>query len=137
MSTILIGVTILYLLVNLYYFIINKSFKQSYFSSTLFYKLFFVLLSITFGFALLYYFLGFNEDLLTISDYTGDPVERTFSNYLYFSGVTILSVGYGDLVPVGTARFFALIEASLGFLLPTAYFMKALSSSSDGDANDD
>ncbi|MFC3041574.1 ion channel [Virgibacillus xinjiangensis] len=43
--------------------------------------------------------------------------------------VTILSVGYGDLVPVGPARLFALLEAGIGLLLPSAYFMKAISSS--------
>ncbi|MDG5472219.1 potassium channel family protein [Jeotgalibacillus sp. ET6] len=130
-SSILITITIVYLLITLYYFFTNKSFKDSYFSPVLFYKLFFVLLSLTLGFGLLYYLLSFNEQLLSINDPNGDPVEKTFGNFLYFSGVTILSVGYGDMVPVGPARFFALIEASLGLLLPTAYFMKALNSSKD------
>jgi len=130
-STILIGIIVVFLLVNLFYFVTNRTFTFSYFSSTFFYKLFFVLLSITFGFALLYYLLSFNEDLLTLSDPTGDPVEKTFSNALYFSGVTILSIGYGDIVPVGSARFFALLQASLGILVPAAYFMKAMSSSEE------
>ncbi|KIL50954.1 potassium channel family protein [Jeotgalibacillus campisalis] len=130
-STLLIGITIVYLLITLYYFFTNKSFTHSYFSPVLFYKLFFVLLSLTVGFGLLYYLLSINEQILSINDPNGDPVERTFANYLYFSGVTILAVGYGDMVPVGAARFFSLIQASLGLLLPTAYFMKALSSSKD------
>lgn len=135
-STVLMGLTIIYLLVNLYYFFANKTFKHSYFNPTLFYKLFFVMLSLTLGFALLYYLLSFNEELLSISDPSGDPVERTFSNFLYFSGVTILSVGYGDMVPVGSARFFSLIQASLGLLMPTAYFMKALGSSEEKSVSD-
>lgn len=32
----------------------------------------------------------------------------------------LLSVGYGDLVLDGKARFFALLQAANGFLLPTA-----------------
>ncbi|MGE7979836.1 potassium channel family protein [Psychrobacillus sp. NPDC093200] len=50
---------------------------------------------------------------------------------IYFSGVTILSVGYGDLVPVGKARFFALIQAAIGLLLPTAFFIRALGEKED------
>ncbi len=126
-STILIGITILFIATNLYYFFTHKSYKKSYFDSAMFYKLFFVLLGVTLGFAVLYYVLSFNEVVLRINDPTGEPAEHTFLTMLYFSGVTILSVGYGDLVPVGSTRFFALIQAGLGLLLPAAYFMKALS----------
>lgn len=99
----------------------------------LFLKLFFVMVGITFGFAVLYYLLSSNEVILRISDKTGDQAPEDFLTFLYFSGVTMLSVGYGDLIPVGSARFFALIQASLGLLLPTAYFMKAMNSSSEGE----
>jgi len=131
-STILIGLTIVYLLANLYYFFTNKTYKKSYANSALFYKLFFVLLSITFGFAVLYYLLSFDEVILKIPDSTGTQ-GKDFFTYLYFSGVTILSVGYGDVIPVGSARFFSLIQASIGLLLPTAYFMKAMNSSNEED----
>jgi potassium channel LctB len=130
-STILICLTILYLLANLYYFFTNKTYKKSYANSALFYKLFFVLLSITFGFAVLYYLLSFDEVILKIPDSTGTQGKDDFFTYLYFSGVTILSVGYGDVVPVGSARFFSLLQASIGLLLPTAYFMKAMNGSND------
>lgn len=133
LSGILIGITIIFMIVNLYYFFNNKSFKNSYFSSILFYKLFFVLLGFTIGFACLYYLLSLNGVVLKVNDPTGDVADVTFLDSLYFSGVTILSVGYGDLVPVGSARFFSLIEASIGLLLPTAYFMKALTSSGEKD----
>ncbi|MGD6830796.1 ion channel [Sutcliffiella halmapala] len=129
-STILIGLTIVFLLANLYYFFTNKTYKKSYANSALFYKLFFVLLSITIGFAVLYYLLSFDEVILKIPDSTGTQ-GKDFFTYLYFSGVTILSVGYGDVVPVGSARFFSLIQASIGLLLPTAYFMKAMNSSNE------
>jgi hypothetical protein len=37
---------------------------------------------------------------------------------LYFSAVTITTVGYGDVVPLtGAARFFAAFEATLGIIL--------------------
>ncbi|RNA66616.1 ion channel [Alteribacter keqinensis] len=134
-SIILIGMTILFILANLYYFFTSKSYKKSYFDPAMFYKLFFVLLGVTFGFAVLYYILSFNEVVLRVNDPTGEAAEHTFLNMLYFSGVTILSVGYGDFVPVGSTRLFSLIQAALGLLLPAAYFMKAFSSGSNGENN--
>ncbi|MFC0015770.1 MULTISPECIES: potassium channel family protein [Allobacillus] len=126
MTTILIVTASLVVVVNLFYFFTNKSYNKSYFHLALFLKLFFVLAVLTVAFALLYYAIGLERVSLRHSDSNGDPVEPTFWNMLYYSGVTMLSVGYGDYVPVGISRFFSLIQASLGFLLPTAYFLTAL-----------
>lgn len=131
-SIVTIG-TIIFILVNLIYFFKDKHFKYSYFSTTLFYKLFFVLFSIMIAFAVLYYVLSFENPMLRVSSPSGKPVEHTFLNYLYYSGVTILSVGYGDYIPTGHIRFFALLEAAIGLLLPTAYFMKVLESKGKED----
>lgn len=128
---ILMAITILFILVNLYHFFTNRTFKKSYFSSAMFYKLFYTMLGLTIGFAVLYYALSYYGTVLVINDPTGEPADRDFLEYLYFSGVTMLSVGYGDFVPVGSARLFALIQAALGVLLPTACFMKALTSSGE------
>lgn len=131
MSQFLIVAAIIFITVQLMYFFQNKTYKKSYFSTALFKKLFFVLFGITFGFTLLYYALSFQETVVVheVSDNT--PIEHNFTNLLYFSGVTLLSIGYGDMVPVNSARFFALIQAAIGVLLPTAYFMKALGQSKD------
>jgi potassium channel LctB len=132
-SIVTIG-TIIFILVNLIYFFKDKHFKYSYFSTPLFYKLFFVLFSIMIAFAVLYYVLSFENPMLRVSSPSGKPVEHTFLNYLYYSGVTILSVGYGDYIPTGHIRFFALLEAAIGLLLPTAYFMKVLESKGKEDS---
>ncbi|MGG3914074.1 potassium channel family protein [Rossellomorea vietnamensis] len=131
MATIITLGAILFILANLIYFLKDKHFKYSYFSTALFLKLFFVLLSIMIAFAVLYYALSFDNPMLKISSPSGKPVEHSFLNYLYYSGVTILSVGYGDYIPTGHLRFFALLEAAIGLLLPTAYFMKVLDSKSN------
>ncbi|MHA7136982.1 ion channel [Rossellomorea arthrocnemi] len=131
-SIVTIG-AIIFILVNLIYFFKDKHFKYSYFSTTLFYKLFFVLFSIMIAFAVLYYVLSFENPMLRVSSPSGKPVEHSFLNYLYYSGVTILSVGYGDYIPTGHIRFFALLEAAIGLLLPTAYFMKVLESKGKED----
>ncbi len=129
MSQALVLIAIIFIVANLFYFFRNKTFKKSYFSTALFMKLFFVLLGTTIGFGVLYYALSFQETVVVQSLADSPPLEHSFGNLLYFSGVTMLSVGYGDMVPVNTARFFSLIQASIGILLPTAYFMKALGQS--------
>ena len=51
-----------------------------------------------------------------------------FSRMLYFSAVTITTVGYGDVVPLtGAARFFAALEATLGIIL-LGLFISSLAS---------
>nr|WP_143414590.1 ion channel [Halobacillus massiliensis] len=122
---------IIFILVNLVYFFSNKTYRKSYFSTALFLKLFFVSVGVVIGFAFLYYMMSFKSLVIVEGNDSMAPVDPSFSNFLYFSGVTMLSVGYGDYVPVGPSRFFSLIESSLGVLLPTAYFMKALDSSKD------
>lgn len=132
-GTILIGVTVVFMLANLYHFFKKDYQKRSYFQSSLFTKLFFSMVVLTFVFALIYFLLSIDGDVLRINDETGEAIGRNFLEYLYFSGVTMLSVGYGDLVPVGAARFFALVQAALGFLLPSAYFLKAFNERGDGE----
>ncbi|RCW73174.1 potassium channel family protein [Saliterribacillus persicus] len=132
MAQFLIGAAILFILVNLYYFFTNKTYRKSYFSTALFLKLFLVLTGVLFGFTLIYYALS-TQEVILVKTLTGmEPVDHSFWNLLYFSGVTLFSVGYGDMLPLGAARFFSLLESILGILLPAAYFMKALDQSNQG-----
>ncbi|TKD72658.1 two pore domain potassium channel family protein [Pseudalkalibacillus hwajinpoensis] len=126
MINFLIGATILFIAINLFYFFSNKTYKKSTFSSALFLKLFFVLLGVLVGFTFLYYLLSMKETIIVQSLSSRKPIEPTLLNLFYFSGETLLSVGYGDILPIGPARFFAIIESMIGILLPTAYFMKAI-----------
>jgi hypothetical protein len=62
---------------------------------------------LTFGFALVYWSLG------ALPTTEG---ERPFSTYLYLSGVTLFTLGYGDFAPQTAAgRFVSVVEAGLGF----------------------
>lgn len=94
------------------------------------------MLGLTLGFSVIFYALSLDDVVLRIGTLDGKPADQSFMNLLYFSGVTILSVGYGDLIPVGSLRFFALLEAAIGVLLPTAYFMKAMGSSGKEEEQD-
>jgi potassium channel LctB len=131
LSTILINLTVLFLLVNVLSFFLKKSYRKSFYDSALLTKLFLILSGLTIGFACLYYLLSLEKPILKINDPTDEVAEVTFLDALYFSGVTMLSVGYGDLVPIGSARFFSLVQAALGLLLPTVYFVKALTETND------
>jgi len=60
------------------------------------------------GFTLIHWGLG--TPLINPTD------NGSFSSYLYFSGVTFFTLGYGDVVPLpGFGRALAILEAGLGF----------------------
>ncbi|MEH7515319.1 potassium channel family protein [Gottfriedia acidiceleris] len=56
------------------------------------------------------------------------PIEGTNYNImglcLYFSAITLLSVGYGDIVPVGIGRWVAMVEALIGYTMPAAFVLQ-------------
>ncbi|WLD93991.1 potassium channel family protein [Alkalihalobacillus sp. AL-G] len=52
----------------------------------------------------------------------GDYIELAES-VSYFSAVTLLSVGYGDITPVGIGRWISIFEALVGYLLPAAFVL--------------
>nr|WP_272885559.1 potassium channel family protein [Fictibacillus marinisediminis] len=45
---------------------------------------------------------------------------------MYFSSMTMLSVGYGDLTPMGFGRWLSIIEALIGYLLPAAFVLTSV-----------
>ncbi|ERI10538.1 potassium channel family protein [Aneurinibacillus aneurinilyticus] len=47
-----------------------------------------------------------------------------FTRSFYFSAITLLSVGYGDLSPFGLARGVAILEAMTGYVLPAALVIR-------------
>lgn len=51
-----------------------------------------------------------------------DNLTRTF----YFSAITLLSVGYGDITPFGWARAVAILEALVGYILPAVITVQYL-----------
>lgn len=50
--------------------------------------------------------------------FSGEPGSRAWENSLYFSGSTLLTLGYGDITPQASLmRFVALVQAASGFAL--------------------
>jgi potassium channel LctB len=79
------------------------------------------------GFGLVYVLLEVEGiDLLVEGEdvIQGDFLDHLFT-CLYFSGVTLFSVGYGDVTPIGIGRGIALIESWLGYTIPAAFVIKS------------
>lgn len=69
---------------------------------------------------------------------TGIPYRRVswveeFIRSIYFSGVTLFTVGYGDMLPVGVGKWLAILEAMIGYTLPAALAAKVWQSNKNGD----
>ncbi|RSK26161.1 two pore domain potassium channel family protein [Bacillus sp. HMF5848] len=54
------------------------------------------------------------------------PFQHTLYTSLYFSAITLLSVGYGDITPVGIGRGVAIIEAVIGYIIPAAFVVRSV-----------
>ena len=88
-----------------------------------------VYITVILSFSILYIgleLMGFR--VLKEGDYGvgGGNMGHLVEDIIYFSAVTLLSVGYGDLVPIGIGRIIAIIQALFGFLLPTAFVVTSM-----------
>ncbi|RHB48958.1 two pore domain potassium channel family protein [Exiguobacterium sp. AM39-5BH] len=125
-NTILLTIALLFVGLNVFTFFRRQTYRQTGFDMRLFSHLFVSLFGVMIGFALIYYALSRDGVILVTSLETMNAVDPNWRNLLYFSGVTLLSIGFGDLLPIGPARLFALLEAAIGILLPTAFFVKSI-----------
>src|SRR5699024_8866699 len=105
----------------------NRRFRidQGQFSVEVFIVLFVIYLTLIIGFGLIYFLLslqipvlfsGIDSEQVTIVDLLGQS--------FYFSGITLLTIGYGDVIPLGFGRFIAIIQGVIGYLLPTAFVIR-------------
>ncbi len=99
--------------------------KESRFSSEIFYTLLIIYSIVILGFGLIYFILSFQQiTLVEHGELKQVSVFGSLIHSLYFSGVTLLTIGYGDIVPIGVGRFIALMEALIGYILPTAFVLR-------------
>jgi len=79
------------------------------------------------GFGLIYFLLSLNQTILieNVLRYE-DEVNylRKLFHSIYFSGVTLLTIGYGDVTPIGIGRIIAIVQALFGYVLPTSFVLK-------------
>ncbi|MBU9710196.1 potassium channel family protein [Evansella tamaricis] len=69
------------------------------------------------GLELLGYSVLLEGDTLLVFESLGHLIE----DVMYFSAVTMLTVGYGDIIPQGIGRWVAMVQALIGYLLPVAF----------------
>lgn len=80
------------------------------------------------GFGLLYYLLDL-KGIWVLSDESMRPSTSSYermSTSMYFSAITLFSVGYGDIAPVGVGRAIAVFEALVGYTIPAAFVTRAM-----------
>jgi len=56
------------------------------------------------------------------------PLEfwQLLEDAVYFSAVTLLSLGYGDVTPIGIGRPIAIVQALIGYLIPAAFVVTSV-----------
>ncbi|WP_223806041.1 potassium channel family protein [Ornithinibacillus gellani] len=95
------------------------------FSQEVFIALLIIYSTIIIGFGMMYFILSF-QGVLLVEDGKLDKVEWVGSliHSLYFSGVTMLTIGYGDITPIGIGRLIAVVQALIGYVLPAAFVLQ-------------
>ncbi|MFD2759603.1 potassium channel family protein [Lentibacillus juripiscarius] len=106
-----------------------RNMRDSRFSAEIFYTLLVIYLIVIIGFALVYFILSMNHILLVENGELREvSVFGSLVHSIYFSGVTVLTIGYGDITPIGIGRLIALIQALIGYVLPAAFVLKLVQS---------
>ncbi|WP_134703414.1 ion channel [Ammoniphilus sp. YIM 78166] len=98
------------------------------FSNLVVISLIYVLVAFFFSIAYMildYYELGPIIDHNSSANHQQQPLDR-FTRSLYFSFITLYSVGYGDVTPFGLSKAVAILEATIGYLLPPAIIIRYL-----------
>lgn len=80
------------------------------------------------GFGLIYTTLTFSglEVLLELEGYVKGTYFEVLGAGMYFSAVTLFSVGYGDITPIGIGRWLAVLEALLGYAMPAGFVVRTV-----------
>jgi potassium channel LctB len=80
------------------------------------------------GFALVYLLFELQNHSVILD--RGNRLNGSFSEQLktsfYFSAMTMFSVGYGDISPIGVGRMVATVQAFIGYTLPAAFVIRAV-----------
>src|SRR5690625_492782 len=90
----------------------DRKMKASGFSIDMFYTLLVIYTIVMMGFGLIYFILSFQGILLVEhGELRQVSVLGSLIHSFYFSGGTLLTIGSGDIVPIGIGTIIALIEA--------------------------
>lgn len=84
--------------------------------------------TILIGFGLIYIILDLNGHIVLMEETNYLEVDflDRLETGIYFSAVTLFSVGYGDISPIGIGRMIAVTEAMIGYVIPTAFVARVV-----------
>jgi potassium channel LctB len=99
--------------------------RDSRFSLELFYSLVIIFVIVIVGFGLIYFILSFQGIVLVEhGELRQVNILGSIVHSMYFSGATMLTIGYGDITPIGIGRIIAVMQALIGYILPTAFVLR-------------
>jgi len=125
----LLALTIFFIVMSLRTLFVPYRLKEKWVSFENFIYLFFVYITIMIGFGLIYTLFQLNGFRVYLdSQMVVSPLNffDTLLSSVYFSGITLFSVGFGDLVPVGLGRIIVVVEALIGYTIPAAFVARAV-----------
>jgi potassium channel LctB len=102
---------------------VAQSKRKPYISAENFVALLLLYFTMMLGFGLIYAWMqinGYNVFTKNIEEET-NRFGHILLDGLYLSATTLLSVGYGDIVPVGIGKWIAVVEALLGYIMPATF----------------
>lgn len=124
---IILAMVIFSILMSIRTLFIPYQLKEKWVSFENFVYLAFIYITIMIGFGLIYTLL--NQNGIIVLSEINHELNDFFDNLqtgIYFSGMTLFSVGYGDITPLGIGRFIAFIEALIGYTIPAAFVARAV-----------
>ncbi|ELK48804.1 potassium channel family protein [Halobacillus sp. ACCC02827] len=127
MITIIITVAALVLIAaSLRQIFVSLEFEHKIFSFQLFISIMLLYAIVMIGFGIIYAAL-LNQGMAVyrIESSLYQPLWMgEIARSIYFSGITLFTVGYGDMIPVGIGKWIAILEAMIGYTLPAALVAK-------------
>lgn len=89
--------------------------------------LIFIYSTIFLGFGLVYFiFIQNGYSVLLENGVKVGGLLYSLQASFYFSGLTLFSVGYGDIAPIGIGRVVAIIEALIGYTIPASFVVRTV-----------
>ncbi len=100
--------------------------KEISFDNFIFLGCTYAVIMISFGLLFLLLELHGMHVILDSGAYLPDHFLKKLTTSMYLSAITLFSVGYGDVVPLGWGRIFVMIEAMIGYTIPAAFVVRTV-----------
>ncbi|MFS0752471.1 potassium channel family protein [Oceanobacillus sp. 1P07AA] len=101
--------------------------REGHFSIEIFLAMIVVYITIMLGYGMIYFILSLEGIVLVEhGELRQVSIIGSLIHSVYFSGVTLLTIGYGDIIPLGIGRLIAVSQALIGYILPAAFVLKVV-----------